>query len=63
VELPITVDLEVVEAGVGIRGDTATGVTKKVTTETGLQVQVPNFIESGDVIRVNTENGNYITRV
>jgi len=38
-------------------------VTKKVTTETGLQVQVPNFIESGDVIRVNTENGNYITRV
>ena len=63
VELPITVDLEVVDAGVGIRGDTATGVTKKVTTETVLQVQVPNFIVSGDVIRVNTENGNYVTRV
>ncbi|MFN2175986.1 MAG: elongation factor P, partial [Anaerolineales bacterium] len=41
----------------------ATGVTKKVKTETGFQVQVPNFIEEGDIIRVNTENGSYITRV
>lgn len=63
VEIPITVDLEVVDAGIALRGDTATGVTKKVTTETGLEVQVPNFIETGDIIRVNTENSSYITRV
>jgi len=63
VELPTTVDLVVTEAGVVVRGDTATGVTKKVITETGLQVQVPNFIEDGNVIRVNTTDGSYITRV
>jgi len=63
IELPLTVDLEVVQADVAVRGDTATGVTKKVTTETGLYVQVPNFVEVGDVIRVNTSNGSYVTRV
>lgn len=63
IELPITVDLNVVEAEVAIRGDTATGVNKKVTTETGLKVQVPNFIEVGNVIRVDTRTGTYITRV
>ena len=63
VELPLTVDLEVTEAAMSVRGDTATGVTKKVTTETGVQVQVPNFIELGDIIRVNTNEGSYITRV
>jgi elongation factor P len=63
IDLPITVDLGVVEAGVAIRGDTATSVTKKVTTETGLEVQVPNFVEEGDVIRVDTRTGAYITRV
>ncbi|MFN2126498.1 MAG: elongation factor P [Anaerolineales bacterium] len=63
IELPITVDLSVMDAGVAVKGDTATGVTKKVKTETGFQVQVPNFIEEGDIIRVNTENGSYITRV
>ncbi|UCD43610.1 MAG: elongation factor P, partial [Chloroflexota bacterium] len=57
------VDLNVVEAEVAVRGDTATGVNKKVTTETGLKVQVPNFIEAGDVIRVDTRTGTYITRV
>ena len=62
IELPITVDLKVVEAEVAVRGDTATGVNKKVTTETGLKVQVPNFIEAGDVIRVDTRSGTYITR-
>jgi elongation factor P len=61
-ELPITVDLNVVEAEIAVRGDTATGVNKKVTTETGLRVQVPNFIEAGDVIRVDTRSGTYITR-
>ena len=63
IEIPASVELEVVEAGVSIKGDTATGVTKKVTTDTGLEVQVPNFIESGDLIRVNTSDGSYITRV
>jgi elongation factor P len=63
VELPTSVDLKVVQADIAVRGDTATGVTKKVTTETGLQVQVPNFVEEGDVIRVNTSNGSYLTRV
>ena len=63
VELPLTVDLLVTEADLAVRGDTATGVTKKVTTETGVQVQVPGFVETGDVIRVNTSDGSYITRV
>lgn len=63
IELPLTVELKVTEAQSAVRGDTATGVTKKVTTETGLQVQVPNFVEAGDVIQVNTNTGDYITRV
>lgn len=63
IELPNTVDMEVVEAEMAVRGDTATGVTKKVTTETGLQVQVPAFVEVGDVIRINTATGSYVTRV
>ncbi len=62
IELPSTVDLLVTEAEIAVRGDTATGVTKKVTTETGLQVQVPNFVEAGNVIRVNTSDGSYVTR-
>jgi elongation factor P len=63
IELPTTVDLEVTEAEMAVRGDTATGFTKKVTTETGLQVQVPGFVNVGDKIRVNTSEGNYVTRV
>jgi len=63
VELPSSVDLKVVEAETAIRGDTATGVTKKVKTETGLEVQCPQFVKVGDVIRVNTETGEYVTRV
>lgn len=63
VEFPSSVDLKVVEAETAIRGDTATGVTKKVKTETGLEVQCPQFVKVGDVIRVNTETGEYVTRV
>jgi elongation factor P len=63
IELPNTIDMEVVEAEMSVRGDTATGVTKKVTTETGLQVQVPAFVEVGDTIRINTMTGGYVTRV
>lgn len=61
-EMPSSVDLLVSRADPSIRGDTATGVTKKVETETGLEVQVPSFIEQGDTIRVDTRTGDYITR-
>ncbi len=63
VDLPTTVDLEVTEALPSVRGDTATGVTKLVTTETGLAVDCPSFVETGDVIRVDTRSGTYVTRV
>jgi elongation factor P len=63
VDLPTSVDLEVVEAEVAVRGDTATGVTKKVKTETGLEVNCPQFVKVGDRIRVDTRTGEYVTRV
>jgi len=63
VELPTTVEMEVVEAEMAIAGDTATGAMKKVTLDTGLEVQVPLFVERGDVIRVDTRTGEYVTRV
>jgi len=63
VELPSSVDLKVVRSEMAIRGDTATGVTKKVETETGLMVQCPNFVNVGDTIRVDTRTGGYVTRV
>jgi len=63
IELPTTVDLEVTYAEPAVKGDTATGVTKKVTTETGLEVGVPYFVQTGDVIRVDTRTGEYVTRV
>lgn len=62
IELPLTVDLKVVYAEAAVRGDTATGVTKKVKTETGAEVSVPMFVTEGDVIRVDTRTGAYITR-
>jgi elongation factor P len=63
IELPSAVDLEIVESEAGVRGDTATGANKLVTTETGLKVQVPLFVNVGDVIRVDTRSGDYLTRV
>ncbi len=63
IELPITVDLEVVDAPPGYAGDTATGATKEVTTETGLKLQVPLFVETGNVLRIDTRTGEYLTRV
>lgn len=63
VDLPITVDMDVVEGEMAVRGDTATGVTKKVKTNTGLEVQVPAFVNVGDRIRVDTRTGSYVTRV
>jgi elongation factor P len=63
IEFPITVDLKVIRAEVAVRGDTATGVNKKVELETGLKVQVPNFVKEGDTIRVDTRTGEYVTRI
>jgi elongation factor P len=63
IDLPTSVDLLVTQADVAVRGDTATGVTKRVTTETGLQVMVPSFVVEGDVVRVDTRTGAYVTRV
>jgi elongation factor P len=62
IELPTAVDLDVVEAEHAVKGDTATGATKTVKTETGLKVQVPLFVETGDRIRVDTRTGEYLTR-
>jgi len=62
VELPITVELEVTETEPGIKGDTATGATKAATLESGLTVQVPLFIEQGDVLRIDTRTGDYLER-
>lgn len=63
IELPASVDLDVVQADMGIKGDTATGATKVVTTQTGHKVQVPLFVNQGDTIRVDTRTGEYLTRV
>ena len=63
VELPTTVEMEIVEAEPAVAGNTATGALKKVKLETGLELQVPLFIEVGDVIRVDTRTGEYVTRV
>lgn len=62
VELPINVDIEVVETEPGIRGDTATGATKMARVATGLEVQVPLFVETGDVLRIDSRSGEYQTR-
>lgn len=61
--LPPNVDLEVVKSEMAVAGDTATGATKDVVTETGLTVRTPLFVEVGDLIRVDTRSGEYVTRV
>lgn len=63
VELPIFVNLKVVETTVAVRGDTATNVTKPATLETGAVIEVPAFINEGDVLKIDTRSGEYITRV
>ncbi len=62
-ELPTTIELEVVETEPGFAGDTATGATKLAKLSTGLDVQVPLFINEGDTIRVDTRSSEYLTRV
>jgi elongation factor P len=62
-QLPGTVELAVVETEPGIKGATAAAQTKAATLETGLVVQVPSFINKGDVLKIDTEEGKYIGRV
>jgi elongation factor P len=63
VSLPNTVDLKVVKCDPGVRGDTVSGAQKPATLETGYVVNVPLFINEGDMLRVDTRNGAYLTRV
>ena len=62
-ELPNFVELQIVEAEPGIRGDTASGSSKGATVETGAKVQVPYHINEGDTIKLDTRTGAYIERV
>ena len=62
VEMPASVSLKVIESAEGLRGDTASNVTKPAKLETGLIVQVPPFINEGDKIRVDTSEGAYLSR-
>ena len=63
VEIPITVELKIVETVPGVRGDTATGAQKPAKVETGAMINVPLFINEGDMIKVDTRTGNYVERV
>ena len=63
IDLPIKVDLKVVEAPPSFKGDTASGGTKQVKLETGATINVPFFINEGDIVRVNTRDRNYVERV
>ncbi len=62
IDLPVTVTLEVAETEPGIKGNTASGGSKTATMETGLVVQVPLFIETGDKLVINTEEAEYVSR-
>jgi elongation factor P len=63
IELPKVVDLQVTDTPPGIKGATATNQLKEATLETGLKTRVPPFINIGEVVRVSTENGTYLSRV
>ena len=63
VEIPNFVELEVTETEPGVRGDTATNVTKPATLETGAEVKVPIFINEGERIQIDTRTGEYMGRV
>jgi elongation factor P len=62
-KLPIKMDLKVIEAHPATKGNTAQGATKTVKLETGVEIQVPMFIKEGDVVRVNSETGEYADRI
>ncbi len=63
VELPINVDIKIADTGPAYRGDTASGGGKPATLVTGLVVQVPMFLDTGDVVRIDTRTGGYVERV
>jgi len=63
VELPIFMELKVVETDPGVRGDTASGGTKSATVETGATVKVPLYLESGEIIKIDTRTRAYVERV
>lgn len=62
-ELPVKMEFKIVEAPPSIRGDTAQGGVKQAKIETGAYINVPLFIDEGDIIRINTETGEYVERV
>ncbi len=62
IEPPLNVVLQVTETEPGVKGNTATGATKPATVETGAQVKVPLFIEQGELIKVDTRTGEYLSR-
>lgn len=63
VELPVSVELEVAETGPGFKGNTASAGSKPAVMETGITIQVPFFINTGDTIKVDTRSGEYLERV
>lgn len=63
VKLPIKVDLKVTDAPPAVRGDTAKGGNKVITVETGATLNAPMFVNPGDIVRINTETGEYVERV
>ncbi len=63
VEPPLFVELAIIETEPGFKGDTATGATKPATVETGALVYVPLFVETGDVLKIDTRTGEYLSRV
>ncbi len=63
IDIPVKVELMVTEASEAVKGNTSSGATKEVTVETGATLQVPQFINRGDVISINTESGLYTERV
>jgi elongation factor P len=63
VELPPAVELQVIETGPGFKGDTATAGSKPAKLETGITIQVPLFINTGDIVKVDTRSGSYLERV
>ena len=63
IEAPLFVELEVTETEPGVKGNTATGATKPATVETGAQVMVPLFVNTGDKLKIDTRTGEYLSRV
>ncbi|MCA9888077.1 MAG: hypothetical protein KC546_06885 [Anaerolineae bacterium] len=62
-ELPKTEEYKVVEVELAVAGDRANNPTKRITLETGMEIQAPMFINAGDTVKVNLEEGSYVTRV